>query len=157
MTPPRRAIGVTRAPLHDTADDIALLKTYGLGPYAETIKAVEKDLKDISKKVRLPTRVCEQALDACCFGQRSVSARCFRSSSREILGFAYEAGRLSSFPLTSEAMRARLVPLVSRRSVSLLEMRAGAVQLRPRVPVGCTGTPLERDCVSECKCACARR
>uniref|UniRef100_A0A7R9SVI7 AAA+ ATPase domain-containing protein n=1 Tax=Polyblepharides amylifera TaxID=1486889 RepID=A0A7R9SVI7_9CHLO len=32
-------------------DDIALLKTYGLGPYAEPIKAVENDLKSISKKV----------------------------------------------------------------------------------------------------------
>jgi len=32
-------------------DDIALLKTYGLGPYAEPIKKVEKDLKEISKKV----------------------------------------------------------------------------------------------------------
>jgi len=32
-------------------DDIALLKTYGLGPYAESIKKVEKDLKDTSKKV----------------------------------------------------------------------------------------------------------
>lgn len=32
-------------------DDIALLKTYGLGPYATSIKKVEKDLKVISKKV----------------------------------------------------------------------------------------------------------
>jgi 26S proteasome regulatory subunit T1 len=32
-------------------DDIALLKTYGLGPYAEAIKKVEGDLKDIAKKV----------------------------------------------------------------------------------------------------------
>eukprot|EP00891_Asterochloris_glomerata_P009735 jgi/Astpho2/9735/Aster-03713 len=32
-------------------DDIALLKTYGLGPYANSIKTVEKDLKDISSKV----------------------------------------------------------------------------------------------------------
>ena len=32
-------------------DDIALLKTYGLGPYANSIKAAEKDLKDISSKV----------------------------------------------------------------------------------------------------------
>ena len=32
-------------------DDIALLKTYGLGPYSTKIKAAEKDLKDLSKKV----------------------------------------------------------------------------------------------------------
>lgn len=31
--------------------DIALLKTYGLGPYSSRIKKVEKDLKDIAKKV----------------------------------------------------------------------------------------------------------
>ena len=34
-------------------DDIALLKTYGLGPYSTKIKAAEKDLKDLSKKVTL--------------------------------------------------------------------------------------------------------
>mmetsp|Transcript_22353 Transcript_22353/g.58254 ORF Transcript_22353/g.58254 Transcript_22353/m.58254 type:complete len:424 (+) Transcript_22353:119-1390(+) len=33
------------------ADDIALLKTYGIGPYANKIKGVEKDLKDMLKKV----------------------------------------------------------------------------------------------------------
>ena len=32
-------------------DDIALLKTYGLGPYSSKIKDVEKDIKDLSKKV----------------------------------------------------------------------------------------------------------
>ncbi|GBG73592.1 hypothetical protein CBR_g16934 [Chara braunii] len=32
-------------------DDIALLKTYGLGPYAGPIKKVEKDIKEITKKV----------------------------------------------------------------------------------------------------------
>ena len=32
-------------------DDIALLKTYGLGPYSTSIKGLEQDLKDISKKV----------------------------------------------------------------------------------------------------------
>ena len=32
-------------------DDIALLKTYGLGPYANKIKDVEKDLKDVSGRV----------------------------------------------------------------------------------------------------------
>lgn len=32
-------------------DDIALLKTYGLGPYAHKIKDVEKDLKDVSARV----------------------------------------------------------------------------------------------------------
>mmetsp|Transcript_28808 Transcript_28808/g.54390 ORF Transcript_28808/g.54390 Transcript_28808/m.54390 type:complete len:428 (+) Transcript_28808:135-1418(+) len=32
-------------------DDIVLLKTYGLGPYSESIKKVEKLLKDTSKKV----------------------------------------------------------------------------------------------------------
>lgn len=32
-------------------DDIALLKTYGLGPYTNTIKAVEEDIKNISKRV----------------------------------------------------------------------------------------------------------
>jgi 26S proteasome regulatory subunit T1 len=32
-------------------DDIALLKSYGLGPYSTRIKAAEKDLKDLSKKV----------------------------------------------------------------------------------------------------------
>ena len=32
-------------------DDIALLKTYGLGPYSDPIKGLEVDLRDISKKV----------------------------------------------------------------------------------------------------------
>lgn len=32
-------------------DDIALLKTYGLGPYSTKIKDAEKDLKELSKKV----------------------------------------------------------------------------------------------------------
>lgn len=32
-------------------DDIALLKTYGLGPYATRIKAREKDLQDVAKRV----------------------------------------------------------------------------------------------------------
>jgi hypothetical protein len=32
-------------------DDIALLKTYGQGPYSSRIKEVEKDVKDIVKKV----------------------------------------------------------------------------------------------------------
>jgi len=32
-------------------DDIALLKTYGLGPYAKKIKSVEDDLKKLSKSV----------------------------------------------------------------------------------------------------------
>ena len=32
-------------------DDIALLKTYGLGPYSVKIKDAEKDLKELSKKV----------------------------------------------------------------------------------------------------------
>ena len=32
-------------------DDIALLKTYGLGPYATSIKNVEKDIKETQKKV----------------------------------------------------------------------------------------------------------
>ena len=31
--------------------DIALLKTYGLGPYSTKIKDAEKDIKDLSKKV----------------------------------------------------------------------------------------------------------
>lgn len=32
-------------------DDIALLKTYGQGPYSQRIKDVEKDVKDTVKKV----------------------------------------------------------------------------------------------------------
>jgi 26S proteasome regulatory subunit T1 len=32
-------------------DDIALLKTYGQAPYSQRIKEVEKDVKDIVKKV----------------------------------------------------------------------------------------------------------
>jgi 26S proteasome regulatory subunit T1 len=32
-------------------DDIALLKTYGLGPYSSSIKKVEKDIKVMAKKV----------------------------------------------------------------------------------------------------------
>ncbi|XP_058111892.1 26S proteasome regulatory subunit 7A-like [Magnolia sinica] len=32
-------------------DDIALLKTYGLGPYSSSIKKVEKEIKEIAKKV----------------------------------------------------------------------------------------------------------
>ena len=33
------------------ADDIALLKTYGLGPYSNSIKSLEADLRVISHKV----------------------------------------------------------------------------------------------------------
>ena len=32
-------------------DDIKLLKTYGVGPYAQTIKGLEEDVKELSKKV----------------------------------------------------------------------------------------------------------
>ncbi|MFS7952968.1 hypothetical protein Hanom_Chr07g00613111 [Helianthus anomalus] len=32
-------------------DDIALLKTYGLGPYSTSIKKVEKDVKDMAKRI----------------------------------------------------------------------------------------------------------
>jgi 26S proteasome regulatory subunit T1 len=32
-------------------DDIALLKTYGLGPYSTLIKKTEKDIKEMAKKV----------------------------------------------------------------------------------------------------------
>ena len=32
-------------------DDIALLKTYGLGPYSERIKSAEADVKRIAKEV----------------------------------------------------------------------------------------------------------
>ncbi|KAG9137647.1 hypothetical protein Leryth_011383 [Lithospermum erythrorhizon] len=32
-------------------DDIALLKTYGLGPYSNPIKDVEKEIKDMAKKI----------------------------------------------------------------------------------------------------------
>lgn len=32
-------------------DDIALLKTYGLGPYAQRIKAAEAGVKDVAKRV----------------------------------------------------------------------------------------------------------
>ncbi|CAN4089234.1 unnamed protein product [Withania somnifera] len=32
-------------------DDIALLKTYGLGPYSTSIKTVEKEIKDMAKKI----------------------------------------------------------------------------------------------------------
>ncbi|KAK6916971.1 AAA ATPase, AAA+ lid domain, partial [Dillenia turbinata] len=32
-------------------DDIALLKTYGLGPYSSSIKKTEKEIKDMAKKV----------------------------------------------------------------------------------------------------------
>ncbi|KAK3250026.1 26S proteasome regulatory subunit 7A [Cymbomonas tetramitiformis] len=34
-------------------DDIALLKTYGLGPYSSRIKAVEKDVSDVENKVNV--------------------------------------------------------------------------------------------------------
>ena len=33
------------------SDDIALLKTYGLGPYASRIKAAEQSLKDVAQRV----------------------------------------------------------------------------------------------------------
>jgi len=32
-------------------DDIALLKSYGLGPYSKAIKAIETDIQGLSKKV----------------------------------------------------------------------------------------------------------
>ncbi|KAK9271378.1 hypothetical protein L1049_026968 [Liquidambar formosana] len=32
-------------------DDIALLKTYGLGPYSTSIKKAEKEIKEMAKKV----------------------------------------------------------------------------------------------------------
>ncbi|KAK9695769.1 26S proteasome regulatory subunit 7, partial [Basidiobolus ranarum] len=31
--------------------DIALLKTYGQGPYAKELKKIEADIKDIQKKI----------------------------------------------------------------------------------------------------------
>nr|CAD1839474.1 unnamed protein product [Ananas comosus var. bracteatus] len=37
------------APLDE--DDIALLKTYGLGPYSESIKKAEKEIKEMVKKI----------------------------------------------------------------------------------------------------------
>jgi len=40
-----------RSPAPADEDDIALLKTYGLGPYAAAIKQLEGDLKTIAKKV----------------------------------------------------------------------------------------------------------
>ena len=50
--------GATEAPEDNEATvraldegDIALLKTYGLGPYSTKIKDAEKDIKDLSKKV----------------------------------------------------------------------------------------------------------
>lgn len=36
-------------PLDD--DDIKLLKTYGLGPYAESIRSVEQEIKEKAKRV----------------------------------------------------------------------------------------------------------
>ncbi|XP_064991411.1 26S proteasome regulatory subunit 7A-like isoform X2 [Musa acuminata AAA Group] len=32
-------------------DDIALLKTYGLGPYSASIKKTEKEIKELAKRV----------------------------------------------------------------------------------------------------------
>ncbi|KAL7611602.1 26S proteasome regulatory subunit 7 homolog A-like [Lactuca sativa] len=32
-------------------DDIALLKTYGLGPYSTSIKKNEKDVKEMAKRI----------------------------------------------------------------------------------------------------------
>ncbi|KAF2592313.1 hypothetical protein F2Q70_00043436 [Brassica cretica] len=32
-------------------DDIALLKTYGLGPYSAPIKKVEKEIKELAKRI----------------------------------------------------------------------------------------------------------
>ncbi|KAH0664268.1 hypothetical protein KY284_029199 [Solanum tuberosum] len=36
-------------PLYE--DDIALLKTYGLGPYSTSIKKAEKEIKEMAKKI----------------------------------------------------------------------------------------------------------
>ena len=33
-------------------DNIALINTYGLGPYSTSIKRVEKEIKEMEKKVR---------------------------------------------------------------------------------------------------------
>ncbi|XP_023761565.1 26S proteasome regulatory subunit 7A isoform X2 [Lactuca sativa] len=36
---------------HLDEDDIALLKTYGLGPYSTSIKKTEKDVKEMAKRI----------------------------------------------------------------------------------------------------------
>ena len=52
MSPLSKCAGAdARAAPRADEDDIALLKTYGLGPYAEAIKKAEGDLKEIAKKV----------------------------------------------------------------------------------------------------------
>uniref|UniRef100_A0A0V0H3C5 Putative 26S protease regulatory subunit 7-like n=1 Tax=Solanum chacoense TaxID=4108 RepID=A0A0V0H3C5_SOLCH len=35
----------------DIEDDIALLKTYGLGPYSSGIKKAEKEIKEMAKRI----------------------------------------------------------------------------------------------------------
>ncbi|OAY82369.1 26S protease regulatory subunit 7 [Ananas comosus] len=42
-------------------DDIALLKTYGLGPYSESIKKAEKEIKEMVKKIN---DLCDTGLAA---------------------------------------------------------------------------------------------
>ncbi|RWW03618.1 hypothetical protein BHE74_00029246, partial [Ensete ventricosum] len=58
--PERREIGMAPEPEDDTneknprpldEDDIALLKTYGLGPYSVSIKKTEKEIKELAKRV----------------------------------------------------------------------------------------------------------
>ncbi|KAL0319504.1 UNVERIFIED_CONTAM: 26S proteasome regulatory subunitA [Sesamum angustifolium] len=47
-------------------DDIALLKTYGLGPYSTSIKKVEKEIKEMAKKIN----------DLCVWPDKCVSIEC---------------------------------------------------------------------------------
>ncbi|KAG1358869.1 putative 26S proteasome regulatory subunit 7 [Cocos nucifera] len=49
-------------------DDIALLKTYGLGPYSVSIKKVEKEIKEMAKKVN---DLCGRSLIHVFFNQMS--------------------------------------------------------------------------------------
>eukprot|EP00164_Ancoracysta_twista_P000398 GFYU01000544.1.p1 GENE.GFYU01000544.1~~GFYU01000544.1.p1 ORF type:complete len:426 (+),score=99.84 GFYU01000544.1:36-1313(+) len=50
-------------------EDIQILNTYGLGPYAEPIKQVEEDIKNISKRVNELTGVKESDTGLCPPGQ----------------------------------------------------------------------------------------
>ncbi|CAI5951457.1 unnamed protein product [Closterium sp. NIES-65] len=57
-------------------DDIALLKTYGLGPYSTSIKKVEKDIKDMAKKVNDLCGIKESDTGLAAPSQWDLVARC---------------------------------------------------------------------------------
>ncbi|KAL9268219.1 26S proteasome regulatory subunit 7-like protein [Drosera capensis] len=103
-------------PLDD--DDIIILKTYGLGPYSVQSKKVEKEIKDLSKKINELTGRFGRMLSSKFLSQ-------FQSIWETILAADYPVEKLSCYVsddggalLTFEAM----AEAASFENLLLLEM-----------------------------------